>query len=343
MKYKIKDIAKILKGEIVGDDNLYVTGISKIEDGKPETLSFLSNLKYEQYIYTTKASVILVDRDFEPKEKISCTLIKVDSAYKSLAVLLEMYESQSNSPKGKEKPVHIARSAKIGDKHYIGAFVYIGENTIIGNNVKIYPNTYISGNVVIGDNTTIYSGVNIYRNTIIGSNCIIHSGAVIGADGFGFAPSGEKYDKVSQIGNVVIEDDVEIGANTCIDRGTIGSTTIKSGVKLDNLIQIAHNVVVDTNTVIAAQTGIAGTTKIGKSCIIGGQVGFVGHLKIGDKVQIAAQSGIASNIKDEAILRGSPAFKLSDYQKSTVIFRKLPDIYSKIRELEKEIEIIKNK
>lgn len=343
MRYKIKDIAKLLNGEIIGDDTLYVTSISKIEEGKPETLSFLSNLKYEQYIYTTKASVVLVDRDFEPKEKISCTIIKVDSAYKSLAVLLEMYESHAKPPKGKEKPVHIAKSAKIGDKHYIGAFVYIGENTSIGNNVKIYPNSYIAENVVIGDNTVIYSGVNIYRNTVIGKNCIIHSGAVIGADGFGFAPSGEKYDKVSQIGNVLIEDDVEVGANTCIDRGTIGSTTIKSGVKLDNLIQIAHNVVVDTNTVIAAQTGVAGTTKIGKSCVIGGQVGFVGHLKIGDKVQIAAQSGIASNAKDESVLRGSPAFNLSDYQKSTVIFRKLPDIYSKLRALEKEIELIKNK
>lgn len=343
MEFKAKDIAALLKGTVVGDGEILVNNVSKIEEGKANTLAFLANPKYEHYIYTTEASVVLVNQDFVPAKPVSCTLIKVVSAYDAIAALLQIYEDMRSKPAGIEQPSFISDSAAVGENPYIGAFAYIGKGVKIGNNVRIYPQAYVGDGVIIGDNTTIYSGVKIYYGCVIGNSCTIHAGTVIGADGFGFAPVGDSYKKVSQIGNVVIEDNVEIGANTCIDRATMGSTRIKKGVKLDNLIQIAHNVVVGENTVIAAQSGISGTVKIGENCMIGGQVGVVGHLTIGAGVQIAAQSGIASNIPEHSILRGSPAFDLPKFQKSYVVFRKLPELFGQIRDMEKEIQTLKAK
>ncbi len=339
MEFKAKDIAALLRGEIEGDGEVTVNNVSKIEEGKPHTLAFLANPKYEQYIYTTEASIVLVNKDFKPAQPVNCTLIKVDSAYDAIASLLQIYESMRQRPTGIEQPSFVDQSATIGQNPYIGAFAYIGKNVKIGNNVSIYPQAYIGDGVTIGDNSTIFSGVKIYHGCRVGSNCTIHASSVIGADGFGFAPNSDgTYKKVPQIGNVVIEDDVEIGANSCIDRATMGSTIISKGVKLDNLIQIAHNVVVGENTVIAAQSGIAGSSKIGKHCVFGGQTGMVGHLTVGDNVQVAAQSGIASNIGNDVILRGSPAFEFAKYQKCIALFRKLPAMYSSINQLEKDIK-----
>ncbi len=342
MKFKAIEVASFLRGEVVGDGEVYVTGVSRIEEGKPGTLTFLSNPKYEHYIYETKASVVLVDADFVPKTRLDCTLIKVPSAYDALSVLLEIYEKYREYPAGIESPSFIHESAEIGKNPYVGAFAYIGKNAEIGDNVRIYPNSYVGDGVKIGDNTVIYPGVKIYYNTHIGKRCIVHSGAVIGSDGFGFAPTGNTYKKIPQIGNVIIEDEVEIGANTCIDRSTMGATVVKKGAKLDNLIQLGHNVCVGENTVIAGQAGIAGSTKIGTHCVIGGQVGLVGHLHIGDNVQIAAQSGVAADVENDSILRGSPAFKMSEYQRSYVIFRRLPQLYDKLAKLERELEMLKS-
>ena len=263
MEFKAKDIAALLKGVVEGDGEVMVNNVSKIEEGKPNTLAFLANPKYEHYIYTTAASVVLVNHDFSPVQQVPCTLIRVPSAYEAIASLLQMYDSMRSRPTGIEQPSYIGEGAVIGEAPYVGAFAYIGKGAKIGNDVKIYPQVYIGEGVVIGDHTTIYAGAKIYYGCVIGSGCTIHAGTVIGADGFGFAPNGDNYNKVPQIGNVVIEDNVEIGANACIDRATMGSTRIKKGVKLDNLVQIAHNVVVGENTVMAAQCGIAGTTKVG--------------------------------------------------------------------------------
>lgn len=343
MEFKAKDIAALLRGTIEGDGEVTVNNVSKIEEGKPHTLAFLANPKYEQYIYTTEASIVLVNKDFVPSQPVNCTLIKVDSAYDAIASLLQMYESMRPRPTGIEQPSYIDQTATIGDNLYLGAFAYIGKNVKIGKNVSIYPHAYIGNGVTIGDNTTINSGVKIYHDCHIGANCIIHASTVIGADGFGFAPTADgSYKKVPQIGNVVIEDNVEIGANTCIDRATMGSTRVCKGAKLDNLIQIAHNVVVGQNTVIASQSGVAGSTKIGERCVFGGQVGLAGHITVGDNVQIAAQSGIASNTKSNLILRGSPAFEFSKYQKCLAVFRKLPEMYSSLNQIEKDIKNLKN-
>lgn len=342
MEFKAKDIAALLRGTIEGDGEVTVNNVSKIEEGKPHTLAFLANPKYEQYIYNTEASVVLVNKDFVPAQPVKCTLIKVESAYDAIASLLQMYESMRPRPTGIEQPSYIDQSATIGENLYLGAFAYIGKNAKIGKNVSIYPHAYIGNGVTIGDNTTINSGVKIYHDCHVGANCIIHASTVIGADGFGFAPTADgSYKKVPQIGNVVIEDNVEIGANTCIDRATMGSTRICKGAKLDNLIQIAHNVVVGQNTVIASQTGVAGSTKIGERCVFGGQVGLAGHITVGDNVQIAAQSGIASNTKNDVILRGSPAFEFSKYQKCLAVFRKLPEMYSSLNQIEKDIKNLK--
>lgn len=343
MEFKAKDIAALLNGVVEGDPEISVNNVSKIEEGRPGTLAFLANPKYEHYIYTTEASIVLVNKTFEPAQELSCTIIRVESAYDAIATLLQMYESMRPKPVGIEQPSFVSDSAVMGENPYIGAFAYIGKGAKIGNNVKIYPQAYIGDGVSIGDNTIIYSGVKIYQGCVVGASCILHSGAVIGADGFGFAPEGDHYKKIPQIGNVVIEDDVEIGANTCIDRATMGSTFIRKGVKLDNLIQIAHNVVVGANTVIAAQSGVAGTTKIGENCVFGGQVGLIGHLTIGAGTQIAAQSGITANIPEKSVLRGSPAFDLPKYQKCYVVFRKLPELYGQIKNLEKEIKTLKSK
>ena len=331
MEFSAKQIAELLQGDIEGNPEVTVNRLAKIEEGAPGSLTFLANPQYTPYIYTTRASVAIVNKSFEAEKEISATLIRVDDAYKSFARLLEYYNQIKSDKKGREQPHFIAESASIGDDVYIGAFVYIGANANIGNNVKIYPNSYIGENAVIGDDTTLFSGVRVYSDCQIGKQCTLHSGVIVGGDGFGFAPnSGEQYDKVAQIGNVVIEDHVEVGANTTIDRATLGSTKIRKGVKLDNLIQIAHNVEIGENTVIAAQSGIAGSTRIGKNCMIGGQVGIIGHLTIGDEVKIAAQSGIGSDVEDGAILQGSPAFAIGDYKKSYVYFRKLPKIMGNV-------------
>ncbi|WP_028891925.1 UDP-3-O-(3-hydroxymyristoyl)glucosamine N-acyltransferase [Tenacibaculum sp. 47A_GOM-205m] len=338
MKFTAKQIADILEGEIVGNPEAEVSKLSKIEEGTLGSLTFLSNPKYNSYIYSTKASVAIVNKSFVPEKEIETTLIKVENAYKSFSKLLEFYNEVKNNKVGRENPHFMADSVTIGDNEYIGAYAYIGENVVLGNNVKIYPNSYIGDNVVIGDNTVVFAGVKIYSETIIGKNCKIHSGTVIGADGFGFAPdeNGE-YKAIPQIGNVIIEDNVDVGSNSTIDRATLGSTIIRKGVKLDNHIQIAHNVEIGKNTVIASQTGIAGSTKIGENCMIGGQVGIVGHITIGNNVKIQAQAGIGKSLKDGEVVQGSPAFGYSDYSKSYVHFKNLPKLASTIHKIEKEL------
>ncbi len=343
MEFTAKQIGDLLKGSIEGDENVKVWRLDKIEQGAEGGLTFLANPKYAPFIYSTSASVIIVDKDFIPEQTISSTLIRVENAYQSFVLLLEIYNQIQLDKKGIEQPNFISPSAKIGTDVYIGAFAYIGNNVSVGNNVKIYPQVYIGDNAIIGDNTTLFAGVKVYSDCVIGKDCTLHTGTVIGADGFGFTPNSEnQYKKVAQIGNVILEDHVDIGANTTIDRATLGSTIIRKGVKLDNLIQIAHNVEIGENTVIAAQTGVAGSTKIGKDCMIGGQVGIVGHITIADKVKIAAQSGIGSNITTEGeILQGSPAFGIGDYKRTYVVFRKLPLLEKRIKELEQMIADIK--
>ena len=316
MKFTAAQIAGILEGEVVGNPNAEVYKLSKIEEGTEGSLTFLANPKYINFIYSTKATVTIVNNTFEPEQEITTTLIKVEDAYKSFSKLLEYYNQVKLMKSGIEQPSVISEGVTYGTDLYLGSFCYIGKNVIIGNNVKIYPNSFIGDNVTIGDNCVFFAGVRIYSETEIGNNCIIHSGTIIGSDGFGFAPQEDgTYSKVPQIGNVIIEDNVEIGACTTVDRATLGSTIIRKGVKLDNHIQVAHNVEIGENTVIAAQTGIAGTTKIGKNGLIGGQVGFAGHLLIGDNVKIQAQSGIGKNLADGEVVQGRPAFNYGDFAK----------------------------
>jgi UDP-3-O-[3-hydroxymyristoyl] glucosamine N-acyltransferase len=336
MEFTAAQIAELLEGEVVGNESATVSTLSKIEEGTPGSLSFLANPQYTPYIYKTSASVVIVSKDFEPEAEITATLIKVEDAYGAFAKLLDYYNTVKNNKSGIEQPSFIADSANVPDDVYLGAFAYIGERVTIGENVKIYPHVYIGDDVHIGDNTTLYTGVKVYAECVIGSDVTVHGGSIIGGDGFGFAPNSENsYNKVAQIGNVIIEDHVEIGSSTTIDRATLGSTIIRKGVKLDNLIQIAHNVEIGDNTVIAAQSGVAGSTKIGKNCMIGGQVGIIGHLKIGDNVKIAAQSGIGKNVKDGEVVQGSPAFSHGEYVRSYAIFRRLPDWANKVNKLEK--------
>ena len=338
MKFTAQQIADILEGDIVGSSDVEVSKLSKIEEGIEGSLTFLANPKYTPYIYSTKASITLVNKTFQPDNDLSTTLIKVDDAYKSFSKLLEYYNVIKLNKVGIEEPSHISKSTEYGENIYVGAFSYIGEQVTIGNNVKIYPGVYIGDNVIIGDNTVIFSGAKIYSETVIGKFCVLNSGVIIGADGFGFAPNENgEYSKVPQIGNVIIEDLVDIGASTTIDRATLGSTIIRHGVKLDNQIQIAHNVEIGKNTVIAAQTGIAGSTKIGENCQIGGQVGIVGHLTIGNNVKIQAQSGIGRNVKDNEVLQGSPAIAYGDFNKSYVHFKNLTKIVKDINDIEKKI------
>lgn len=342
MKFTANQIAEILDGEIVGNELEEVSTLSKIEEGEKGSLTFLSNPKYTPYIYESDASIVVVNKTFEPEKEVKATLLKVDDAYKAFSKLLEFYNQIKLSKTGIETPSFISESAIVGENPYIGAFAYIGENVKLGDNVKVYPNSYIGDNVVVDDNTIIFSGVRIYSDTKIGKNCMINSGSVIGADGFGFVPNEEGvYKKVPQIGNVILEDNVDIGAATTIDRATLGSTVIKKGVKLDNHIQVAHNVEIGENTVIASQTGIAGSTKIGKGCQIGGQVGIVGHITIGDNVRIQAQSGIGRSLKDGEAVQGSPALGYSDYNKSYVYFKNLPKMAKTVNQLEKEFKALK--
>lgn len=343
MNFTANDIAEFLNGEVEGDGTVAVNNVSKIEEGELGTLSFLANPKYAHYIYQTKSSIVLVNKDFVAEQEISATLIRVEDAYQALAQLLEMYEQSKPQRVGVEQPSFVSKTAKVGEQVYIGAFAYVGSNVKLGKNVKLYPHVYVGDNVTIGDNTVLNSGVKVYENCEIGAECIFHSGVVIGGDGFGFAPSSaNNYKKVPQVGNVIIEDHVEIGANTCVDRATMGSTIIRKGVKLDNLIQVAHNVEIDENTVIASQTGVAGSTKIGKNCMIGGQVGFAGHISIADEVKIAAQSGLGKNIKKiGTVVQGSPAFEFGPYQKSYVLFKNLPKMREQIMTLEKDLKELK--
>jgi UDP-3-O-[3-hydroxymyristoyl] glucosamine N-acyltransferase len=338
MKFTATQIAGILEGDIIGNPDVEVSKLSKIEEGTEGSLTFLANPKYKPYIYSTKASITIVNKTFEAENDITTTLIKVEDAYKSFSKLLEYYNQVKLNKSGIEQPSFISETASYGENVYVGAFTYIGDKVKIGDNVKIFPSAYIGDNVTIGDNTIVFSGAKIYSESCIGSNCVINSGAIIGADGFGFAPNEKgEYSKVPQTGNVIIEDYVDIGAATTIDRATLGSTIIRKGVKLDNQIQIAHNVEVGKNTVIAAQTGVAGSTKIGENCIIGGQVGIVGHITIGNNVKIQAQSGIGRNIKDNEVLQGSPALSYGDFNKSYVYFKNLPKIVKDINEIEKKV------
>ena len=338
MEFSAQQIAAFLKGTVVGNPDVKVSNFSKIEEGKPGTLTFLANPKYEHYIYGTKASIVLVNNDFTPSEPVEATLVKVENAYASLALLLDVAEQTKQRKEGIASSAYISASASVGEGCYVGAFAYIGDGTKVGQNCRIYPHAYIGDHVTIGDNTTVYPHATIYTGCVVGSNCILHAGSVVGADGFGFAPEGEEYKKIPQIGNVVIEDNVEIGANTTIDRAVMDSTILRRGVKLDNLVQIAHNVEVGENTVMAAQVGIAGSTKIGKHCMFGGQVGLAGHIKIADHVNFGAQSGVISDIKEPTTVLGAPAIQARNFMRSSAIFNRLPDMYRNMGNLQRELE-----
>ena len=341
MEFSANDIATLLSGEVEGDGSVKVSNISKIDQSQPNTLSFLSNMAYAKFIYTTAASIVIVNKDFKAETPLSCTLIRVDDAYSALAKLLEFYVKFKPVKTGIEQPSFIHSSAVLGNDIYVGAFAYIGENTKIGNHAKIYPHVYIGDNVTIGNYTVLYSGVKIYADCVVGSSGIIHSGVVIGADGFGFAPNTEAaYSKIEQIGNVIIGNNVEIGANTTVDRATMGSTILGDGVKLDNLIQIAHNVEIGDNTVMAAQTGIAGSVLIGKNCLFGGQASSSGHITIGEGSKIGPKSGVLSSLKPKSVVLGTPA---EDYKKTMKVYsiiRNLPKLRDEVNELQKKMKSI---
>lgn len=341
MEFSAQQIADFLSGTIEGDPNIKVSNFSKIEEGKFGTLTFLANLKYAHHIYNTEASIVLVNNDFKPEQPIKATLIRVDNAYAALAKLLDLVEQTKSKKRGVDPTAFIAASASTGENCYIGTFAYIGEGAKVGKNCMIYPHAYIGDNVTVGDNCVIYPHATIYEDCKVGNNCILHAGCVIGADGFGFAPEGESYKKIPQLGNVILEDDVEIGANTTIDRAVMESTIIHKGVKLDNLVQIAHNVEVGDNTVMAAQVGIAGSVKIGKHCMFGGQVGLAGHIHIADHVIFGAQAGVISDVKEATTLLGAPAINAKNFMRSSAIFNRLPDVYRTLGQMQKEIEQLK--
>ena len=343
MKFTAKQIASFIGGEVVGNENAEIYTFAKIEEGVPGALSFLANPKYAEYIYTTQSSVVLVNRDFEPKGEISATLIKADNAYESLAKLMMMYEAAKPRKQGISSLASIAGSAKIGENCYIAPFVVIGENCEIGDGCCIHDGVSIGDGAKIGNGCTLYAHVTVYHDCRVGNNCILHSGCVIGADGFGFAPTADGYNKIPQTGIVVIEDNVEVGANTCIDRATMGSTTIHSGVKLDNLVQIAHNDEIGSHTAMAAQVGIAGSTKIGQWCIFGGQAGISGHSTIGDRTTVGPQCGTIGNLHGGETLLGSPAIDAKEYIRLSAYMKRLPAMDKKIKELTRELEALKNK
>ncbi|MCX6301110.1 MAG: UDP-3-O-(3-hydroxymyristoyl)glucosamine N-acyltransferase [Bacteroidia bacterium] len=345
MEFTAATIAGFLKGEIVGDPDTVVNTIAKIEEGHEGALSFLANPKYEHYLYTTGSSVVLVNKSLVPSEKVRATMIRVDNAYESFASLLQLVDQARPRKKGIHPTAVIEPTATIGSDIYIGAFAYIGDNSVVGDNCSVYPHVYLGDRTRIGKDSILYSGVKIYHECIVGEGCIIHAGSVIGSDGFGFAPQSEtEYMKIPQIGNVVIKDHVEIGANVTIDRSTMGSTVIHKGVKLDNLIQVAHNVEIGENTVIAAQTGIAGSAKVGRNCMIGGQVGIAGHIKVADGTKVGAQTGIHSNVRTEnTILLGYPAIEHKNFFRSAMIFKDLPELSARLNALEKEVKSLKEK
>ena len=343
MQFTAQQIAAFLGGEVVGDAQVCVSNLAKIEEGTPGTLTFLSNPLYTQYIYTTQASIVLVRRDFQPERPVTPTLIKVDDPYSSLTMLLELVNQATlGNKRGIESPAHISDSAQLPDDAYVGAFAYVGERVVVGSGVKIYPQVYVGDDVIIGDNVILYPGVKIYHGCRIGNNCIIHAGTVIGSDGFGFAPQPDgSYKKIPQIGIVIIEDNVEIGANTTIDRATMGATIIHRGVKLDNLIQLAHNVEVGENTVMAAQVGVAGSSKIGAQCMFGGQVGVAGHRRVGSHVNVGAQTGIPNDVKDNMEIMGYPAVPKIDFARQTIHVKRLPELNNTVKQLQREIEELK--
>lgn len=339
MEFSAQQIAAYLQGEIVGDVNASVNTFAKIEEGVPGALSFLSNPKYTPFIYETKSSIVLVNKDFVAEHPIQATLIKVDNAYESLAKLLTLYESMKPKHTGIDPLAYVATTAKIGKDVYLAPFAYVGDNAEIADGVQIFPHAFVGDGVKVGKNSVINSNVSIYQGCKIGNNCIIHSGCVIGADGFGFAPTPNGYEKIPQIGIVIVEDNVEIGANTCIDRATMGATIIHAGAKLDNLIQIAHNDEIGSHTVMAAQCGVAGSTKIGEWCMFGGQTGFAGHIKVADKTYTGAQSGIAGSVKNPGTtIMGYPAFDNKNFVKSHIVFKQLPDLAKQLHELQKKVE-----
>jgi UDP-3-O-[3-hydroxymyristoyl] glucosamine N-acyltransferase len=345
MEFTAQAIAEFLKGEVEGNPEVKVNNVAKIEEAEAGTLAFLANPKYAKYLYTTNASIVLINKDFKLEDQVQVTLIRVDNAYESFAKLLELAEQARPVKQGISSLAYIDESAKIGDGVYIAPFVYVGENAVIEDHVKLNPHVFIDDHVIVKKNTTLNSGVKVYHECQIGENCIIHAGAVIGSDGFGFAPDENNvYRKIPQLGNVVIEDQVEIGSNTTIDRATMGSTIIRKGAKLDNLNQIGHNVQVGENTVIAAQAGIAGSTKIGKNCQFAGQSGVAPHIQIADGVKIAPQSGVPNNIKEPgSIVMGTPAFNIRDFQKSFIVYKQLPDLFKRVKELENQIKKLQDK
>lgn len=344
MEFKAQSIADFLGGTVEGDVNAVVSDVAKIEEGKPGTLAFLSNPKYNKYLYETNSSIVIINNNFELEGPVKATLIRVPDAYKAFASLLELYQQAKGSKSGIENPSFVDPTATLGKDHYVGAFAYIGKNVKIGNYVKIYPHVYIGDNTVIGDDTILFSGVKIYEDTRIGNACIIHAGAVLGSDGFGFAPTADgSYQKIPQVGNVILEDLVEIGANTTVDCATMGSTIIRKGTKIDNLVQIAHNVEVGENTVMAALTGIAGSTKVGKNCRFGGQVGVAGHISIGDNVSLGAMSGVANSIKSGKTVLGAPAMDIAQAAKVFAVYRNLPQLREQVISLEKKVAKINEK
>ena len=341
MEFSAKQIAAFIQGEIRGDENATVHTFAKIEEGIPGAISFLSNPKYTPYIYETEASIVLVNKDFTPEQEVKATLIKVDNAYESLAKLLNLYEMSKPKRTGIDPRAYVAETAKIGKDVYIAPFACIGDHAEVGDNTVIHPHATVGGGAKIGSNCILYANATVYHDCRVGNNCILHAGCVIGADGFGFAPTPQGYEKIPQIGIVILEDNVEVGANTCIDRATMGATVIHSGVKLDNLIQIAHNDEIGSHTVMAAQVGIAGSTKVGEWCMFGGQVGIAGHLKIGNQVNLGAQSGVPGNIKSGSQLIGTPPMELKQYFKASIAQKSLPEMQIELRNLRKEIEELK--
>ncbi len=343
MEFTAKQIAEFIQGRVEGNENVTVHTFAKIEEGVSGAISFLSNPKYTHYLYDTKSSVVLINDDLELEKAVKTTLIRVKNAYECVAKLLQLYESSKPKKTGIDPLAFVSSNAKIGKGVYIGAFAYIGDYVVIGDYTQVYPNTVICDGVNIGTNCLFYPNVTIYQGCKFGNNITIHAGSVIGADGFGFAPSTDGYDKIPQIGIVTIEDNVEIGANTCIDRSTMGSTYIRKGVKLDNLVQVAHNVEIGENTVMSAQVGIAGSTKVGSWCMFGGQVGLAGHIQIGDKVFLGAQSGVPGNVKSNQTMIGTPPMEPKQYFKSQVIMRRLPDMYKQLNEIQKELDELRIK
>lgn len=338
MEFTVAKIAELLSAEVIGNRDAVITTVCKIEEGFEGGLTFLANPKYTHYIYETKATAAIVNHDFVPEKPLSCTLIKVPNSYLAFASLLDFYNKMKSQKKGISKHAYISESAKIGKDVYIAEFVSVGENVVVGDNVKLYPHVTLGDDVKVGENSVLNSGVKVYAECVIGKDCIIHAGTVIGADGFGFAPQDGNYIKVPQIGNVVIEDNVEIGANSCIDRATMGSTFIRKNVKLDNLIQIAHNVEVGEGSAFAAQSGVSGSTKIGKNCIFAGQVGVAGHIEIGDNVVVGAQSGVSHTVKGNQIVLGSPAIPVMEEKKLIIYRKKIPELFKQVEQIEKQLK-----